>query len=126
MESQTTRQNNFYPMAKRVKKTVNHFIESDNSDSFLIRVNGYSMGNANITHGDLLLCTRYEKGRSPSPEDGQIVVCLLNACPLVKRLRTMSSGWELHSENDFYSPLLLASQDKIEIIGLVRYVIKPA
>jgi DNA polymerase V len=119
------RENNFYSIANRAKKAVNHFIESDSSESFLIRVNGDSMVGANISHGDLLVCDRLQIENDSIPDDGQIVVCLLNGCPLVKRLKINGFSWELHSENDSYTPLLLKGHDKIEIIGLVRNVIKP-
>ena len=89
-------------------------------ESFLIRVKGDSMINVGISSGDILLVNK-----SNDAEDGEIVMASVNENIVIKRLhKTNKSGITLLPENPSYEKILINPDDKFEICGVVKSVIK--
>lgn len=99
---------------------INRMVAAGADKTFLIRVKGDSMINANIRTGDVLLVNR---GEEPASRD--IVVAEINKKLLVKRLVIGEyTGLELHSENENYPPIVLEPGDELKVWGVVKSVIK--
>ena len=67
------------------------------------------MINAGIFDGDLLLVEQ-----TPSAQNGDIVIALLDDSVTVKRFFKENDHFRLQPENDFMSPIIT---DKLEIVG---------
>ncbi len=88
-------------------------------DSFCVRVNGQSMVDAGIDNGDLLVVDK-----SINPEDGQIVLAVVNGDFTVKRLSKKGQSVYLVPENRSFSPLEIDAYMDFRISGVVTGVIK--
>ncbi|MGB1272460.1 MAG: LexA family protein [Endozoicomonas sp.] len=86
--------------------------------TFFARAQGYSMTGAGIHDGDLLIIDRSLKVRS-----GDVIIALLDGELLIKRLRLKAEGVSLYSEHPDYSPIQLASEQSLDIWGVVTQVI---
>ena len=76
-------------------------------NSFFLRVDGYSMINAGITPGDLVLIRRQDFA-----EPGQIVACRVNGDEAtLKRYRPGSTAVVLMPENSKYEPKVVSAED---------------
>lgn len=80
-----------------------------NREVFMLKVRGDSMVNAGIFDGDLLLVEQ-----TPSAQNGDIVIALLDDSVTVKRFFKENDHFRLQPENDFMSPIIT---DKLEIVG---------
>ena len=80
-----------------------------NREVFMLKVRGDSMINAGIFDGDLLLVEQ-----TPSAQNGDIVIALLDDSVTVKRFFKENDHFRLQPENDFMSPIIT---DKLEIVG---------
>lgn len=85
------------------------------SATFVLRVSGWSMRDAGISDGDVILVDR-----SLRAVDGSIVVAVLDNEFTVKTLRTHPPGLE-PANPDF--PTIPAPEDGVEIWGVVTTVI---
>ena len=72
---------------------------------FLLRVEGDSMIDAGIDHGDLIAVQR-----TPVAEPGRIVVARLEGEITVKRLARDGEGWQLLSANPEFAPIKVDPQ----------------
>lgn len=82
--------------------------------TFLIRVAGGSMTGAGIFDGDLLIVDR-----SLEPEDGDVVIAVLDGDMTVKRLACDAHGRYLHAENPRYPDIRPAPDGESLIWGAV-------
>ena len=98
---------------------LNKAFIGNESATFYARVKGDSMTLAGITDGDLLIIDR-----SKTPQNGSIVVCLLDGEFTVKRLEKHGEMYFLKPENPDYSPIPLTHKNDITIWGVVTYTIK--
>ncbi len=91
--------------------------------SYLIRVEGDSMIDADIHSGDLIIVDK--SNRTPSPSD--IAVCELNGEYTLKRFekRGDGEGW-LIPANPAYPEIRVTADDDFSIWGVVTYVIHRA
>jgi len=96
---------------------LNEHLVRHPASTFFMRVEGESMRGAGIHHGDLLVVDRAEE-----PADGRVVVAALWGSLVVKRLRKVKGGWELHAENPDYEPIVVNDADGT-IWGVVTNVI---
>ena len=80
-----------------------------NREVFMLKVRGDSMINVGIFDGDLLLVEQ-----TPSAQNGDIVIALLDDSVTVKRFFKENDHFRLQPENDFMSPIIT---DKLEIVG---------
>ena len=82
-----------------------------NADTFMLRVKGDSMINAGILDGDQIIVEQ-----TPSAQNGDIVVALLEDSATVKRFYREDGHYRLQPENDYMDPIIV---DHVEIQGKV-------
>ncbi len=82
--------------------------------TFLMWVNGNSMKNAGIYNGDLLVVDR-----SLKPQDGDVVIAVVDGLCSVKRLLISNGPPQLLCENPEYPPFIIEEQ-QVEIWGVVK------
>jgi len=88
--------------------------------TFIVRVSGYSMTEAGIFDGDLLVVDR-----SLKPRSGQIVVAVTDGEMVVKRLKRKAGRWWLIPEAQDNSAFrATAMGEGSEIWGVVKNVIR--
>jgi DNA polymerase V len=87
--------------------------------TFFIRAEGYSMINAGISPGDLLVVDR-----SLDPSHGKIVIAMVENNFLVKKLHFKDGKCMLLSENPNYKPIIINEFDETIIWGVVTSIIK--
>ena len=89
---------------------------SRGSGGFMLRVQGESMIDAGIFHGDLLVI-RPQK----SAENGEIVVAMLDGEATVKRFYRESGRFRLQPENQTMAPIYA---NDVDIVGRVEAVVR--
>lgn len=82
--------------------------------TFVLRVAGWSMMNAGIFDGDRILVDRALK-----PQQGDVVVAVINNDLTVKRLGKVDGKLALLPENPHFKPVVLKDDDTLEIWGVV-------
>ena len=87
-----------------------------NADTFMLRVKGDSMINAGILDGDQISVEQ-----TPSAQNGDIVVALLEDSATVKRFYREDGHYRLQPENDYMDPIIVDHVDiQGKVIGLFR------
>ena len=87
-----------------------------NADTFMLRVKGDSMVNAGILDGDQIIVEQ-----TPSAQNGDIVVALLEDSATVKRFYREDGHYRLQPENDYIDPIIVDHVDiQGKVIGLFR------
>ncbi|MFH8134254.1 translesion error-prone DNA polymerase V autoproteolytic subunit [Pantoea osteomyelitidis] len=97
---------------------LNKLLIQHPSATYFVRVSGDSMIDAGISDGDMLVVDR-----SLTPVHGNIVVAAVEGEFTVKRLQ-LHPRVSLVPMNSAYSPILISSEDALEIFGVVNFVIK--
>ena len=87
-----------------------------NADTFMLRVKGDSMINAGILDGDQIIVEQ-----TPSAQNGDIVVALLEDSATVKRFYREDGHYRLQPENEAMDPIIT---DHVEILGKVIGLIR--
>ena len=90
--------------------------ESSGKEMFALHVKGDSMKNAAILDGDIVVVER-----TPTAENADIVVALLDDEATVKRFYRENDKIRLQPENDDYTPVIT---DEVEILGKVVCVMR--
>lgn len=84
---------------------------------FALRVVGDSMINAGILNGDIVIVRK-----TPTAENGEIVVALIGDEATVKRLYRENGHIRLQPENDAYEPIIVNEAIVLgKVISLLRY-----
>lgn len=91
-------------------------ITAGNKDLFALRVKGDSMVKAAILDGDLVIVQS-----TPTAENGDIVVALIDDEATVKRFYKENGHFRLQPENDNYEPIIV---DELAILGKVKMVMR--
>ena len=99
---------------------LNEYLIRHPAATFFVRVQGDSMKEAGISHGDLLIVDRSLEAR-----DGQVIIALLNGEFTVKRLRKQKGRLFLCPENPNYQPIEVAPEADFQVWGVVIHVIHP-
>ena len=81
------------------------------AETFMLRVKGDSMINANILDNDEIIVERRD-----TAENGEIVVALVDDSATVKRFFKEDGYYRLQPENDSMEPIIV---DQVEILGKV-------
>lgn len=89
------------------------------SATFYGRVKGFSLKNAGIDDGDLLVIDR-----SIEPKNGKIAVCYIDGEFTAKRIQISRKEIWLFPENDDYQPIRVTKDNDFLIWGIVTHVIK--
>ncbi|MCU0327730.1 MAG: translesion error-prone DNA polymerase V autoproteolytic subunit [Chitinophagales bacterium] len=90
------------------------------SATFYGRVKGFSMKNAGIDDGDLLIIDK-----SLDAAHGKIAVCIIDNEFTAKRIHIKGNDIWLMPENEAYEPIQVTEDRDFMIWGIVTYVIKP-
>ena len=86
--------------------------------SFILRVSGWSMVGAGIHDGDELIVDR-----AIEPNDGHVVVAVINGELTVKRLRKSGKAVRLMAENPEYPDIEFNEDEELVIWGVVTRVL---
>ena len=97
---------------------LNELMIENQSATFFARAQGYSMINAGILPGDILVINR-----ALDPQPGSIVVCVLDNEFTVKRLVHDNGQWQLHAENPEFPVIELNEDSELQVWGVVTYAI---
>jgi DNA polymerase V len=89
-------------------------IQGHEAATFVLRVQGWSMMNAGIFDGDRIVVDR-----ALEPQQGDVVVAVLNNDLTVKRLGMVDGRLALLPENPHFKPILLDEGDTLEVWGVV-------
>lgn len=100
------------------KLDLNDYLIKHPAATFFVRVTGDSMMEASIHSGDLLIVDR-----SLEPQDGSIVIAVLDWELTVKQLEKRKGKLRLLPANKNYEPLEVSEQQSFEIWGIVTHVI---
>ena len=98
---------------------LNKAIVKNQDATFYIRFNGYSMKDAGIDNGDLLVVDK-----SLDPQNGKIAICYIDGEFTVKRLKVEKDCVYLVPENKDYKPIKVTQDNDLIIWGIVTTVIK--
>lgn len=90
----------------------------DHAATFIVRAAGDSMTGAGISDGDELLVDR-----SKSPQDGDVVVAVLDGELTVKRHELGPHGVVLRAENANYPDITVPELSDLQVWGVVTYCI---
>lgn len=93
---------------------LNTYLVRNKAASYFFTVEGESMRDAGILHGDVLLVDR-----SVEPVHGAIVVAVIHNEYTVKRLYRMDGIVELRPENPAYPPIQLKEGEELLVWGVV-------
>ncbi|HNX79423.1 MAG TPA: translesion error-prone DNA polymerase V autoproteolytic subunit [Prolixibacteraceae bacterium] len=87
--------------------------------TFFGRVKGYSMKDAGISDGDVLVIDK-----SLEPKNGSIAVCFLDGEFTVKRILKEKEALFLLPANNEFKPIRISEENDFMVWGIVTYVIK--
>lgn len=90
------------------------------SATYFVKAAGDSMIEAGISDGDLLVVDS-----SRTPEHGDIVIAAVDGEFTVKRLQ-LRPRVQLNPMNSAYSPIIVGSEDSLDVFGVVTYIVKSA
>lgn len=97
---------------------LNEELIQNPSATFFVRVNGDSMRDAGICHGDTLVVDRSLEAIS-----GSVIVALLNGEFTVKYLRKKCGGISLEAAHPDYRPIKINEGDDFQVWGVVSNAI---
>jgi DNA polymerase V len=87
--------------------------------TFFMRVQGHSMVNACIHHGDIVIVDR-----SVKPISGKIIIAVVDGEMLIRRYERTINKVRLIPETPKLSPIEISEYSDFSIWGVVTYVIK--
>ncbi len=97
---------------------LNEFLISHPVATFFVKVEGYSMENAGIFPGDILIVDR-----AIEPADNKIIIAILEGELTVKRLKIENNHWFLVPENPQYETIEVTDDENFQVWGVVTYAI---
>ena len=100
------------------KLDLNELLIQNPAASFFVRVEGDSMKNAGINHGDILVVDR-----SVEATNGKIIIGIVNGDLTVKRLVRNHNSCKLVAENPDYQPVEITEEMEFSVWGVVTSVI---
>lgn len=89
------------------------------SSTFFAKVSGYSMIDAGINDGDLIIIDK-----SLPPKDESVLVCVLNGEFTIKKLKKIGREHYLMPENQDFEPIRLSEDNDFVVWGVVTYSIQ--
>lgn len=110
------------PAADYVEQRIdlNDLLIRHPSATYFVKAAGDSMIEAGISDGDLLVVDS-----SRTPEHGDIVIAAVHGEFTVKRLQ-LRPRVQLNPMNSAYSPIIVGSEDSLDVFGVVTYIVKSA
>ncbi len=105
------------PNADKAPELVNlldAIVPGPAASTFLVRAADDSLNGMGILVGDLLVADN-----SLTPENGNVVVAIVNGKITIKRYAVKGKKVELKAENAKYAPIKIADESELEILGVV-------
>lgn len=96
-----------------VKELVDYFMQRP-AATFLVRISGWSMKNAGINDGAIVICDR-----SLDPVDGDVVLASVDGQVTCKRLRVSKDMIILAAENEEFEPIVVPEMSDLVVWGVV-------
>lgn len=103
------------------KLDLHQLLIKNPASTFFVRVEGTSMKNANIHDGDILVIDR-----ALTPQNGKIVLAVLNNEFTVKRIQIEGEKIFLLPENPLFPRIEVTPLTDFQIWGVVSYIIHKA
>jgi len=97
---------------------LNEYLIKHPSATFFVRVEGDSMINAGIHHGDILIVDR-----ALEPAHKKIIVAVINGELTVKRMHKIKDTLYLIPENDTFKTITVTEEMDFQVWGVVAHVI---
>ena len=110
------------PAADYVEQRIdlNELLVAHPSSTYFVKAAGESMIEAGISDGDLLVVDS-----SRTAEHGDIVIAAVEGEFTVKRLQLRPTV-QLNPMNSAYSPIIVGSEDTLDVFGVVTFIVKSA
>ncbi|HDR2796269.1 MULTISPECIES: translesion error-prone DNA polymerase V autoproteolytic subunit [Enterobacter] len=110
------------PAADYVEQRIdlNELLIAHPSATYFVKASGDSMIDGGISDGDLLVVDS-----SRTAGHGDIVIAAVEGEFTVKRLQ-LRPTIQLNPMNGAYSPIIVGSEDILDIFGVVTYIVKSA
>ncbi|EOG2927138.1 translesion error-prone DNA polymerase V autoproteolytic subunit [Salmonella enterica] len=110
------------PAADYIEQRIdlNELLVSHPSSTYFVKATGDSMIDAGINDGDLLVVDS-----SRTAEHGDIVIAAVDGEFTVKRLQLRPTV-QLNPMNSAYSPIIVGSEDTLDVLGVVTFIVKAA
>lgn len=110
------------PAQDYVEKRIdlNELLVSHPSATYFVKAAGDSMIDGGISDGDLLVVDS-----SRTAEHGDIVIAAVGGEFTVKQLQLRPTV-QLNPLNSAYSPIVIGSEDDLEVFGVVTFIVKAA
>ena len=110
------------PAADYVEQRIdlNELLVAHPSSTYFVKAAGDSMIEAGISDGDLLVVDS-----SRTAEHGDIVIAAVEGEFTVKRLQ-LRPNVQLIPMNSAYSPIVVGSEDTLDVFGVVTFIVKSA
>ncbi|QVL58388.1 MAG: translesion error-prone DNA polymerase V autoproteolytic subunit [Simkaniaceae bacterium] len=100
------------------KLDLNQFLIKHPAATFFVRVDGDSMKNGGISDGDILIVDR-----AITPQNGQIILAILNGEFTVKRIKKQGKRLFLIPENPEFPFMEITEEVDFQVWGVVTYTI---
>lgn len=110
------------PAADYVEQRIdlNELLVAHPSSTYFVKAAGDSMIEAGISDGDLLVVDS-----SRTAEHGDIVIAAVEGEFTVKHLQLRPTV-QLNPMNSAYSPIIVGSEDTLDVFGVVTFIVKSA
>ncbi|WP_236345784.1 translesion error-prone DNA polymerase V autoproteolytic subunit [Enterobacter cancerogenus] len=110
------------PAADYVEQRIdlNELLVAHPTSTYFVKAAGDSMIEAGISDGDLLVVDS-----SRTAEHGDIVIAAVEGEFTVKRLQLRPTV-QLNPMNSAYSPIIVGSEDTLDVFGVVTFIVKSA
>ncbi|MDM7065198.1 translesion error-prone DNA polymerase V autoproteolytic subunit [Enterobacter hormaechei] len=99
---------------------LNELLVAHPSSTYFVKAAGDSMIEGGISDGDLLVVDS-----SRTAEHGDIVIAAVEGEFTVKRLQ-LRPNVQLNPMNSAYSPIIVGSEDTLDVFGVVTFIVKSA
>ncbi len=97
---------------------LTEMLVEDHAATFIVRAAGHSMTNAGISDGDELLVDR-----SRTPQDGDVVIAVLDGELTIKRLVVDDAAIVLRAESNEHPDIVVDELSELTIWGVATYCI---
>ncbi|HOJ77080.1 MAG TPA: translesion error-prone DNA polymerase V autoproteolytic subunit [Bacillota bacterium] len=101
------------------KLDLNNYLVKNPSATFYGRVKGFSMKDAGVDDGDLLIIDK-----SLGYRNGALAVCFINGEFTLKKINTDHGRLLLMPANEAYQPIEVKAEDDFMVWGIVTHIIK--
>jgi DNA polymerase V len=98
---------------------LNEQLIKNKAATFFMRVQGSSMINAGVQHGDVVIVDR-----SITAQSGHIIIAVINGDMLIRRLELTMQRVQLLPETPRLAPIDITDQTDFSVWGVVTYIIK--